>query len=48
MRVLTDNDKLNIALELLYERDVEKFEKICELVEQKDKNIADAINGIME
>lgn len=40
---LTDNDKLNLALEIMEDRDVDKFESVCNLAERKGIDIYEAL-----
>jgi len=40
---LTDNDKLNLALELLTEEDVRKYEVVCNIAENNDIDIYKAL-----
>jgi hypothetical protein len=42
---LTDNDKLNLALEIMSSRDVEKFMAIVEIADEKNINIYSAIDA---
>lgn len=40
---LTDNDKLNLALEIMSDSDVEKFEAVAEIAETKEIDIYAAL-----
>jgi len=40
---LSNNDKLNIALELLPDRDIEIYRAICELAERKNIDFYEAL-----
>jgi hypothetical protein len=41
--ILTDNDKLSIALEIMGERDVEKFEAVCSIAEKNDIDVYETL-----
>jgi len=40
---LTDNDKLNIALEIMSDSDVRKYEVVCTIAENNDIDIYRAL-----
>lgn len=40
---LTDNDKLNLALEIMSDSDVEKFETVAQISETKNIDIWEAL-----
>jgi len=41
--ILTDNDKLNLALEIMGESDVEKFDAVAKIAETENINIYEAL-----
>ena len=41
---LSDNDKLNLALEIMSDKDVETFEAVCEIAETQGIDIYDALD----
>lgn len=42
---LSDKDKLNLALELMSDRDVEYFHKVAKFVEENDLDIYEALEA---
>ena len=41
--VLTDNDKLNLALEIMSDSDIDKFEVVAQIAEAKNIDIWEAL-----
>ena len=46
---LTDNDKLNVALEIMGDKDVDKYQQVCKFLEENDAaDIYEALEKVLD